>query len=530
MRIKRLLKATAQLPHTASGTLHRRLLLFTFILILLLGAVTMGGIVLFGRVSDIEKTTGEKLDIQLSVYEQDIAEYFDHVAARGIELSANLSAELENYLSEKGIAFHQLSGQSEVIVGLQEALLDPLRRAMALTDCSGVYCLLDATVNSTLPNAENSKCGVYLKIANLNMRRPTNPKLLLFRGSPGSRDQHRLEYHNMWSLEFRLERFPFYETMQSHANRDLNQCYLFTNAFPLPGTWENVMLLCVPILSSDGDFLGVCGFEISTLYFKLYHAQSGAIPHITGLLAPKTDEGLDSTVGLESGDKRGYFADLSGSLTDEPETFFRVYRMAERQFIGQEQPIRLSPLESERTLSILIPKEDFDAEVSANARENIVIVLLLLLSAIFGSVTMSHLYVKPIASGLRQVMNHEAVAETNIREIDDLFAFLSEQDALRESPRAQPDGRLNDEQPAPELSAAFADFKRNVGTLSRSERKVFDLYTEGLTAQQIATELNISMNTVKTHNRHIYEKLYVTSYKEMLVYVNLMKSGEPSVV
>ena len=52
---------------------------------------------------------------------------------------------------------------------------------------------------------------------------------------------------------------------------------------------------------------------------------------------------------------------------------------------------------------------------------------------------------------------------------------------------------------------------------------VFNLYTEGFDAKKITEILCLSMNTIKTHNRRIFQKLGVSSRKELLVYVNMMK-------
>ncbi|MGA2870577.1 MAG: LuxR C-terminal-related transcriptional regulator [Verrucomicrobiota bacterium] len=43
---------------------------------------------------------------------------------------------------------------------------------------------------------------------------------------------------------------------------------------------------------------------------------------------------------------------------------------------------------------------------------------------------------------------------------------------------------------------------------------VLDCLAKGLAYKQIADELNISINTIRTHLRHIYEKLHVQSRTE----------------
>lgn len=52
--------------------------------------------------------------------------------------------------------------------------------------------------------------------------------------------------------------------------------------------------------------------------------------------------------------------------------------------------------------------------------------------------------------------------------------------------------------------------------LSEREMQVLDLLSEGLRMKEIADRLNLSTNTVRTHVRHIYEKLQVQSRTEAL--------------
>lgn len=49
--------------------------------------------------------------------------------------------------------------------------------------------------------------------------------------------------------------------------------------------------------------------------------------------------------------------------------------------------------------------------------------------------------------------------------------------------------------------------------LSKQEEKVLNTLAKGLLYKEIATELNISINTVKKHLKNIYRKLEVTNRK-----------------
>jgi DNA-binding NarL/FixJ family response regulator len=52
--------------------------------------------------------------------------------------------------------------------------------------------------------------------------------------------------------------------------------------------------------------------------------------------------------------------------------------------------------------------------------------------------------------------------------------------------------------------------------LTAREQRVLDLLAQGLAYKQIGDDMGISINTIRTHLRHIYEKLHVQSRTEAL--------------
>jgi DNA-binding NarL/FixJ family response regulator len=60
--------------------------------------------------------------------------------------------------------------------------------------------------------------------------------------------------------------------------------------------------------------------------------------------------------------------------------------------------------------------------------------------------------------------------------------------------------------------ADTANQKQNLLTVR--EQAVLDSLARGLAYKQIGDELGISINTIRTHLRHIYEKLHVQSRTE----------------
>lgn len=53
--------------------------------------------------------------------------------------------------------------------------------------------------------------------------------------------------------------------------------------------------------------------------------------------------------------------------------------------------------------------------------------------------------------------------------------------------------------------------------LSERESEVLGLITKGYSSKEIADKMHVSINTVKTHLRHIYHKLHVRSRSEILL-------------
>lgn len=60
------------------------------------------------------------------------------------------------------------------------------------------------------------------------------------------------------------------------------------------------------------------------------------------------------------------------------------------------------------------------------------------------------------------------------------------------------------------------EFAKRILTLTKTEKKIYELYLEGKTTAEIRSELDITENTLKYHNKNIYSKLGVSSRKQML--------------
>ena len=73
-------------------------------------------------------------------------------------------------------------------------------------------------------------------------------------------------------------------------------------------------------------------------------------------------------------------------------------------------------------------------------------------------------------------------------------------------------------------NSSLQQFRQNLKKMTKAEEAIVNLYFEGYSVNDIPKMLFVSANTVKFHNKNIFRKLNVTSLKELLVYVRMMKT------
>ena len=72
-------------------------------------------------------------------------------------------------------------------------------------------------------------------------------------------------------------------------------------------------------------------------------------------------------------------------------------------------------------------------------------------------------------------------------------------------------GRASDQELAAAMGVDPATVLDPISSLSARERDVYDLLCQGLSNREIAKRLFISVETVKVHARHVYDKLEIRS-------------------
>ncbi|MBQ6808414.1 MAG: hypothetical protein IJP07_04545 [Firmicutes bacterium] len=551
-------------------TLRRKLFGYMLLLAALLLLALVSGLFLFGRFDSVGKNIYESLDVQMDNFEKDISTHLEGLAAASIQLSLDTTALLESYLAEQGISFPELNDSQPQITAVQDRMLESLRQKLLQENCSAAFVMLDVTVNSSLEDAAFSRSGLYLQQSGYNS---LNKSTLLYRGPAEIGKQHGLVPHRKWRLEFRTDMFPSYSQILSGAMPPLEEAYLLTDRFTLPGTSEDAVLMAAPVLGRDGSFYGVCGYEISSSFFKTYHGQPTKIRRLSCLLTRSDEAVLDASAGLSCGVSQGYYLEPKGTLSiGKVGEGLRSFAGDGASYIGVSREIQLTPNNAPYTMAVMMPREDYDRVIMKTLMQNVLLWALILFFAVSCCMFFSRHYLAPILKGLDQIKSaNRAQAQSSIPEINDLFVFLAEQDRIHEDSltvleqekqtvqnekerlaREYGHARLVYEKAQKDYLKAQDDlleakreldrlaysrkteidpddyqyFLTGLQTLTKRERDVFNWYLEGKTAEEILELAGIKEGTLKCHNHNILNKLGVSSRKQMLRYAALMKQQE----
>ena len=206
-------------------SLKRKLFSYMLLLVCLLLLVLVTGMFLLGQFHSTEQSTFDSLDMQMEGFEKDILNHFDSIAAAGVNLSKNMIVFLERYLKLQELSFSDLTDNSKSIADLQTAMLEPLLQQLKQEDCSGVFILLDTTINTSLANADTSRTGLYLKI---NGYKSTYNPVTLLRGDAEIARANGIMPHRQWKLEFDTAAFPSYDGILADALFPAVKSYRFT--------------------------------------------------------------------------------------------------------------------------------------------------------------------------------------------------------------------------------------------------------------------------------------------------------------
>ena len=549
LRLKEI-KSALEAAQAQGISMRRRLMVYLFAMMLFFSLLVATLLILFGAIDPIGSEMEWALTNQLENSVNFVEQQSNDQAAYAVAFSRQLTATVEDEHDRSGVAFDQLRNDPDVLTSVQSRLFEVVYNNMQLAPCSGAFCFLNTTVNDTLPT--KSCQGLYLKYANLYAENTIHNDVCLFRGFSSVARENNISLHSTWQLEIQEGLFPEIDALMSAKNERLSKSYFLTSVYRLPDTWENVRFLCVPVFDARGATIGVCGFEISNLYFMLSHKTSEA--EQSHIFCALLDRGPHGYVGQVAGNQSGYFPPVDSGFTIENNQSLTVFHSGDIEFIGKVQELKVGT--TTHVVAVMVPAEEYQALVRTVQLKIAAILFITALAILVVTLWGSKKYVAPILKDLERIKDGTAPEQGHSRvlEIGDLFAFLAQQDREHEAAlsalhqekleaqsrqeRLQSELRqANSEYESAQVEIArlaysrkqevdpddFQFFLDGISKLTPTEHKVFDLYLDGKSAKDIIAILGITENTLKYHNKNIYNKLGVASRKQLLRYAALMK-------
>ena len=509
------MRSVLEKAKTQGVSMQRRLVLYWFSMALAILAAVLLVVSLTGVFSNTAQKFGQSLTIQKHNTASALAGQMDQLTAQSIALSEELTRELDKQLAAGGRTFSALNDDPGAIAAVETALYPALNTYLKSGACSGAVFCLDATANTALPGAATSRAGLYLRYSALRAIGATDQHVTCFRGTAETARSTQVQMHNRWNPELNVQAVPGYTQLLRGSDGRLAERCLWTGRIALPDTWESVTLLCVPMLDSAGNVRGICGAELSDLYFRLtYPAVDSAYGSMVTVLAPIDGDRLLLGQAM-IGSPGGSYLTADGTLTCKTGRYYNTYSDGSRTYLGLHEPIGATDAAGRKLAAVVLVPEIGLRTLEARSRMVWIAGSLVFLAAmLLLSTYLSRRFVTPISRSL-QAIREQTPGEhpSGISEIDELLAFVRSRAAEQLTAGGLP----------PNIEELLSGFRDRVQTLTPMERTVLQYYIDGCSLEEVAARAYISVATAKKHNTNINRKLGVTSREELMLYIDLFR-------
>lgn len=499
---------------TQGISLHRRALRYMGALILV--AFLLGLFLLFGAgiFFNGEEKVEQTLNNQLITVDEKIANELESYSGYALNLSRQLSRTIEYSMERKEMDISEFNDSREKLHALQQAMYGDLNTTIMMGQSSGVFAFVDATVNTGLENSADSRSGLYLRLVNVSSNVVLMPETILFRGDAEIAREKGLELHNRWNLEFDLSDFKQYRELVEQKG-ELADLMFWTYKRQLRDTWEDIILLCVPIVGSNGNLYGMCGIELNALHFQLeLPAVESEFGSLITVIAPVKDGKLRLDLGM-MGSTQGTWLNGNEQLEIVQNKGYCSYNGEENSFLGVQKELEIPGEEDVKwVVAVLTPKERSTSYIRNSKIYKLAGILIFILCMALLVVHLSNRFVKPILDSF-EAIKEERYSDTmgiRIKEMEELKEFLA---SKTENPK-------NAEIPE-HIEEMLMIFKGRVDTLTPTERTLLACYAEGSSLEEAAEHMFISVNTAKKHNTNMNHKLEISSRSELMVYLDLFR-------
>ena len=451
------------------------------------------------------------LKLQTGNVVSEISQKMNAMEAEGVRMSEELSTKINQYFVEESIKFEDLENNGPLIDKLEEGTVGILNEHLRSGNTTGAFMVLDTTCNTEA--SRKDRASVYLRRADLNGNNLQDKTVYMFRGSAKVGRNEKIKIHNRWDLEFDTSYVPGYEELIEAPVKRLASSGRWSEALKLKGTWEDVVILCVPILNRDGKTIGICGFEISELYFQFcYPTIESHYGDMGVILAPATENKLVSQKAM-TGVALG---NLGGEeLVVKKGKYYNTYRGKHERFIGLQGEIKTRTMDGQTMAAAVLMPEDSYREVAADKRGSrlFVVVMASLVITILILLWLQH-FMKPWRNLMEKIRKGEQIEGQSFdnEDIDKLLEYFTEKKKEQ----------IGQNMP-PEIEELMQNFVERVQNLTPMERTVFQYYIDGYNLEDVSRLSFISLNTAKKHNTNINRKLGVSNKEELLLYIDIFR-------
>lgn len=598
-KIKRLLLIGKEIWHN-KRSMRGRFIIYLLSLVLLAGSAMLILLNVIGIVQPPSHDIDRFLEYELNTRTNDIKRQMNALAAHNIDLSQHLQNDIDRVMLEQGIYnnYDSLNNNPEALTAIQQATYQTLAAKMQQAPASGALYLINASVNTNL--LEPTYNGLFLKFTNIYSENTLFNEICMFRGNPQVARNNNISLYSTWQLELNVHAYPQADKLLHAKENNISQQYILTDVAHLKESWEQSRLFLMPINSNNGRIIGICGFEISSVYFQQRTKQANykGYPLITAILDKKADNEYQGQLSNPA-------SFVNSTIKTSSDGEHELFTAGQERFIGFTAPLTVGA--SEHRVAVMLPADSY-YHLQGQAKIRLLIMLgIILLLSLLSAGYFSKRYVDPLVADLQQLQqNPDAPPQANVLELNQFFEFLqshSEQQAEKlrqlqsennqvqkqyglaamrlqeaqekqkqtanqyihleeqlaalqneiqqvrlqmeqtqqeklqaQQEREQAQQQFNFAQAALEKAIekklesvdpdSYQMFIDNLATLTPKEEDIFNLYVQGCSTKDIISQLGITENTLKYHNKNIYSKLGVKTRKELLQYIELMRNAE----
>lgn len=598
-KIKRLLLIGKEIWHN-KRSMRGRFIIYLLSLVLLAGSAMLILLNVIGIVQPPSHDIDRFLEYELNTRTNDIKRQMNALAAHNIDLSQQLQNDIDRVMLEQGIYnnYDALNNNPEALTAIQQATYQTLAAKMQQAPASGALYLINASVNTNL--LEPTYNGLFLKFTNIYSENTLFNETCMFRGNPQVARNNNISLYSTWQLELNVHAYPQADKLLHAKENNISQQYILTDVAHLKESWEQSRLFLMPINSNNGRIIGICGFEISSVYFQQRTKQANykGYPLITAILDKKADNEYQGQLSNPA-------SFVNSTITTSSDGEHELFTAGQERFIGFTAPLTVGA--SEHRVAVMLPADSYYHQQKQAKMRLLIMLGIILLLSLLSAGYFSKRYVDPLVADLQQLQqNPDAPPQANVLELNQFFEFLqshSEQQAEKlrqlqsennqvqkqyglaamrlqeaqekqkqtanqyihleeqlaalqneiqqvrlqmeqtqqeklqaQQEREQAQQQFNFAQAALEKAIekklesvdpdSYQMFIDNLATLTPKEEDIFNLYVQGCSTKDIISQLGITENTLKYHNKNIYSKLGVKTRKELLQYIELMRNAE----